>query len=41
LKLTRAGEDLLDDLATKHLEEMLRQEPLLSQSLNRLKKLAP
>jgi DNA-binding MarR family transcriptional regulator len=41
LKLTRAGEDLLDDLATKHLEEMLRQEPLLSQSLKRLKTLAP
>jgi DNA-binding MarR family transcriptional regulator len=41
LKLTRAGELLLDDLATKHLEEMLRQEPLLSQSLKRLKSLAP
>lgn len=41
LKLTRAGEVLLDDLATKHLEEMLRQEPLLSASLERLKSLAP
>lgn len=39
LKLTPAGEALLDDLASKHLEEMLRQEPLLSQSLRRLKRL--
>lgn len=41
LKLTHAGEVLLEDLATKHIEEMLRQEPLLSQSLARLKSLAP
>jgi DNA-binding MarR family transcriptional regulator len=39
LKLTPTGEALLDDLATKHLDEMLRQEPLLSQSLRRLKRL--
>lgn len=41
LKLTPAGATLLDDLATKHLEEMLRQEPLLSRSLRRLKRFAP
>ena len=40
LRLTRKGEALLDDLASKHLDEMLRQEPLLSQSLRRLKRLA-
>jgi DNA-binding MarR family transcriptional regulator len=39
LKLTPTGEALLDDLASKHLDEMLRQEPLLSQSLRSLKRL--
>lgn len=41
LKLTLRGEDLLDDLAAKHVVEMLRQEPLLSRSLRRLKRLGP
>jgi DNA-binding MarR family transcriptional regulator len=41
LKLTPEGAILLDDLATKHLEEMLRQEPLLARSLRRLKRFAP
>ena len=41
LKLTPAGEALLDDLATKHVVEMLRQEPFLSRSLRRLKRLGP
>jgi DNA-binding MarR family transcriptional regulator len=40
LKLTPTGEVLLDELATKHVEEMLQQEPLLSQSLRRLKRMA-
>ncbi len=37
LALTEKGESLLDDLAAKHLHEMLRQEPLLTRSLKRLK----
>ncbi|HEX4741145.1 MAG TPA: MarR family transcriptional regulator [Caulobacteraceae bacterium] len=41
LKLTPKGETLLDGLADRHLEEMLRHEPLLSRSLRRLKHLAP
>jgi len=41
LKLTLKGERLLDDLATKHLEEMLRQEPTLTSSLRRLKRMGP
>jgi DNA-binding MarR family transcriptional regulator len=41
LKLTAKGEALLDDLAAKHLEEMLRQEPALTSSLRRLKKIGP
>ena len=41
LTLTPAGEALLDRLAAKHLDEMLKQEPLLSRSLRRLKRLAP
>ena len=41
LKLTARGEVLLDALADKHLEEMLRHEPLLSRSLRRLRHLAP
>ncbi len=39
--LTARGESLLDALASRHLEEMLRQEPLLSQSLQRLKRIGP
>lgn len=35
--LTEKGAALLDDLAAKHLHEMLRQEPLLTRSLKRLK----
>lgn len=41
LKLTPRGDTMLDQLAEQHLEEMLRQEPLLTQSLRRLKKIAP
>ena len=41
LGLTAEGAALLDDLASKHLEEMFRQEPLLTASLRRLKKMAP
>jgi DNA-binding MarR family transcriptional regulator len=41
LTLTAAGETLLDELAGKHLGEMQRQEPLLTQSLRRLKQIAP
>lgn len=39
LKLTERGDELLDHLAGQHLEEMLRQEPLLSRSLRQLKKM--
>lgn len=38
LALSPAGEALLEDLAQKHLRELLRQEPLISDSLRRLKK---
>jgi DNA-binding MarR family transcriptional regulator len=38
--LTPKGEALLDDLAAKHLDEILRHEPLLTQSLRRLRKTA-
>jgi DNA-binding MarR family transcriptional regulator len=41
VELTPEGEALLSDVAAKHLEQMLRQEPLLSQSLKRLKRMAP
>ena len=37
LTLTGRGEVLLDELAAKHLNEILRQEPLLTASLKRLK----
>lgn len=40
LTLTAKGDALLDDLAAKHLQEMLRQEPLLTRSLTRLKGVA-
>ena len=39
LELTTAGEALLDQLAVKHMEEMLRQEPALTSSLRRLKRM--
>ncbi len=41
LRLTDQGAALLDELAARHLHEMLRQEPLLSQSLKRLRSLKP
>lgn len=37
--LTAAGDALINDLAERHLEEMLRQEPQLRSSLNRLRRL--
>ncbi len=37
--LTPGGEALLEKLAAQHLAEMLRQEPLLSKSLRRLRSL--
>ena len=40
LKLTPRGEALLDQLAERHLEVVLRQEPALSASLKALRKLA-
>jgi len=40
LSLTRQGDELIDALAERHLEEMLRQEPALRRSLNQLKRLA-
>ena len=41
LALTAAGEALMDELAEEHLNEMLRQEPLLSRSLRALKQMGP
>jgi DNA-binding MarR family transcriptional regulator len=40
LKLTPKGEELLDRLAEKHVEVMLRQEPQLTTALKDLRKLA-
>ncbi len=40
LKLTPKGEALLDDLAARHREIVLRQEPALSAALKDLRKLA-
>lgn len=37
VSLTEKGEALLSDLAAGHLEEMLKQEPALSEALKRLK----
>jgi DNA-binding MarR family transcriptional regulator len=37
LSLTAAGVGLIDTLAAEHLEEMLRQEPLLAKSLRKLR----
>lgn len=39
LRLTPKGEALLDRLATAHLAEILRQEPALTSSLQRLKRM--
>jgi len=39
LTLTPKGDALLDDLAAKHLEELLRQEPALTASLRRIKRM--
>jgi DNA-binding MarR family transcriptional regulator len=39
LKLTRRGEQLLEELASHHLNELLRHEPLLAESLSRLRKM--
>jgi DNA-binding MarR family transcriptional regulator len=39
IRLTPQGDDLLNALAARHLEEILRQEPLLTQSLKRLRRL--
>jgi DNA-binding MarR family transcriptional regulator len=41
LKLTPAGETLVDSLASEHLREMQRQEPLLAKSLRRLRAISP
>lgn len=40
VKLTAGGAALLDTLAAQHLVEMLRQEPLLTRSLRRLRNTA-
>ncbi|HXV01347.1 MAG TPA: MarR family transcriptional regulator [Caulobacteraceae bacterium] len=40
LHLTEKGEALIEELATHHLAEILRQEPVLRRSLNQLKRLA-
>jgi DNA-binding MarR family transcriptional regulator len=37
--LTPAGAGIIESLASEHLQEMLRQEPLLTASLRRLRKL--
>lgn len=39
LKLTGRGEALLDELAAKHLQAMLSQEPQLTESLRKLRRL--
>lgn len=40
LTLTPQGDELVNELAERHLEEMLRQEPALRRSLTQLKRLA-
>ena len=40
LRLTDEGEALLADLAARHLDELLRCEPLLAESVGRLRRLA-
>lgn len=39
--LTPSGDALINDLGERHLEEMLRQEPQLRSSLNRLRRMSP
>ncbi len=39
ISLTARGDALLCELAARHLEEILRQEPLLTQSLRRVKRM--
>jgi DNA-binding MarR family transcriptional regulator len=39
LKLTPDGRELVDTLASRHLEEVLRQEPLLARSLRQLRRM--
>lgn len=38
--MTKKATTLLEKLATRHLEELLRQEPLLAESLKRLRRMA-
>jgi DNA-binding MarR family transcriptional regulator len=38
LVLTAKGEDVAEALASQHLEDLLKQEPILSEALQRLKK---
>ena len=40
VKLTPSGEALLDRLADRHLDELLRQEPHISRSLRRLRRMS-
>lgn len=40
VKLTAAGEALLDRLASLHMDEVLRQEPQLTRSIRRLRRLS-
>jgi len=40
LRLTPAGEDLIDRLASLHLGEILRQEPQITRSLRRLRRVS-
>lgn len=41
LALTDQGERLLERLASRHLDEMYRQEPLLTRSLRQLRRMGP
>jgi DNA-binding MarR family transcriptional regulator len=41
LRLSVRGEAILDELAAHHLAEILRQEPLLTRSLARLRRMKP
>ena len=38
--MTRKGSKLLEQLATNHIKELLKQEPLLAESLKRLRRIA-
>lgn len=39
--MTAKGERLLEQLASGHIKELLKQEPLLAESLKRLRRMAP